>query len=374
MNLDSLDGYPAVDPSDALGDVESSGRQWAHAGELADQRADLTDIDAIVVTGMGGSGIGGDVLRQLAAGWAVWPIVVHKGYGLPAFVGPRTLVVATSYSGNTEETLSAFSEAGRRGARRLAITSGGMLAACCDAEGVPSVRVPGGGQPRHSLGYLLVPALVALRLDDGIAEAVQQLTGMAEALGRNVPVSANPAKRLAQRLAGSGGVPLLLGSQGLAGVAAYRLKCQLAENAKLPAICSELPEADHNEVVAWQEPGPVSGGGGLISLRDRDGEHPRMRRRFEVTTELLDERFAWQAELVATGTSPLARLASLVLYADLVSVYTALALDRDPTPVRSIDLLKTALASPPQPRGGGDPLPNQYRIPTTQREPGAGRR
>jgi glucose/mannose-6-phosphate isomerase len=342
VNLDSLDGYPAVDPSDALGDVEASGRQWARAGELADQRADLAGIDAVVVTGMGGSGIGGDVLRQLAAGHAPWPVVVHKGYGLPAFVGPRTFVVATSYSGNTEETLSAFSEAGRRGARRMAITSGGKLAACCDAEDVASVRVPGGGQPRHSLGYLLVPALVALGLADGIPEAVQQLTGMAETLGRNVPVADNPAKHLAQRLAGSG-IPLLLGSQGLAGVAAYRLKCQLAENAKLPAICSELPEADHNEVVAWQEPGSESCGGALISLRDRNGEHPRMRRRFEVTSELLDERFAWQAELVATGTSPLARLASLVLQGDLVSVYTALALDRDPTPVRTIDLLKTAL-------------------------------
>ncbi len=373
MNLDFLEGYSAVDPSDALGDVESSGRQWAHAGELAGPRADLAGVDAVVVTGMGGSGIGGDVLRHLAAGLAPWPVVAHKGYGLPAFVGPRTLVVATSYSGNTEETLSAFDEAGRRGARRVAITSGGKLGACCDAQDVAWARVPGGRQPRHSLGYLLVPALVAVGLDDGTEEAVRQLTEIAQTLGRKVPVAANPAKRLAQRLAGSG-VCMLLGSQGLAGVAAYRLKCQLAENAKLPAMWAELPEADHNEVVAWQEPAPPSGEGGLICLRDRDGEHPRVGRRFDVTTALLDERFAWQAELTATGMSPLARLASLVLQADLVSVYTALALDRDPTPVRTIDLLKTALASPPQPRGGGDPVPNRYRIPTTQGEPEAGRR
>jgi len=343
VNLDHLDGYAAADESDALGDVEATSRQWAHARELADLRIDLADVDAVVITGMGGSGIGGDVLRQLTARRAPWPVVVHKGYGLPAFVGPRTLVVATSYSGNTEETLSAFQEAGRRGAARFAISSGGTLAANCDAEGVACVRVPGGGQPRHSLGYLLVPVLVALGIDDGIDEAVEELASTAEALGRDVPAAANPAKRLAQGLAGSG-APLLLGGQGLGAVAAYRLKCQLAENAKLPAMWGELPEADHNEVVAWQEPGAVSGAGGLICLRDLDGEHPRVRRRFEITAALLDERFAWQEQLIATGTSPLARVASLVLQGDLVSVYTALALDRDPTPVPSIDRLKAALA------------------------------
>jgi glucose/mannose-6-phosphate isomerase len=128
-------------------------------------------------------------------------------------------------------------------------------------------------------------------------------------------------------------------------VAAYRLKCQLNENAKLPAFCAELPELDHNEIVGLSEPSPLSGNLGLVLLRDPSGEHPRVATRFAVTEELVRHRFAWMVEVAARGSSPLARLASLLLLADLASVYTALELSHDPTPIVAIDRLKQALAA-----------------------------
>jgi glucose/mannose-6-phosphate isomerase len=300
---------------------------------------------------MGGSGIAGDVAAALAnvvppaeRDLPPIPVIVHKGYGLPPFVGPRTLVVALSYSGSTEETLSAVDVARASGARLFAVTSGGRLAEIAEADGAPMVRLPGGRQPRHSLGYLAVPVLVALGLDQGLDEAIDVQREVLAAANRDVPAAENHAKQLALRLA-SGSVPLAWGARGLGAVAAYRLKCQLNENAKLPAMWNELPEVDHNEVVGLQEPSPLAGHLGLVLLRDPAGEHPRVATRFIVTEELVRERFAWMAEVAARGRSPLARLASLVLLVDLASVYTALELGHDPTPIPSIDRLKQALAS-----------------------------
>ena len=294
---------------------------------------------------MGGSGIAGDVLWALALHDAPRPVIVHKGYGLPAFVGPRSLVLSFSHSGSTEETLSGFAEAGERGARRLVVTSGGHLTRAAEAEGVPIARLTGDKPPRHSLGLLLVPALVAVGLDKGLDEALEILEAVAAAQGRDVPTAHNPAKQIASRLA-AGHVALAWGGHGIGSVAAYRLKCQLNENAKIPALHAELPEADHNDVVGWEAPSALTGVSALISLRDEVGEHERVRRRFDITEELLADRIAWSATIHAQGTSRLARAASLILQADLVSVYTALAADRDPTPIASIDRLKAALSTP----------------------------
>lgn len=351
MNLDDPASYATVDPQDALGDVEATAEQWEEARRLADVRLDLGDVDAVVLTGMGGSGIAGDVAATLANVIPVsgrrmppLPVVVHKGYGLPPFVGRRTLVVALSYSGGTEETLSAVDVALDAGAQLFAVTAGGALAKRAEAAGAPMVRIPGGRQPRHSLGYLAVPVLTALGLDDGLDEAIAVQAELATAIDRSVPSSENHAKQLALRLA-SGSVPLAWGARGLGTVAAYRLKCQLNENAKLPAIWNELPELDHNEVVGLQEWSPLAGILGLVLLRDPLGEHPRVATRFTVTEELVRERFAWMAEVAARGTSPLARLASLLLLVDLASVYTALELGHDPSPIPAIDRLKQALAA-----------------------------
>ena len=344
MDLDATSGYSAVDPANALGDVEATAQQWRTAAEAAPAPLDLGTYDQVVIAGMGGSGIAGDVLWALSLAGFPRPVIVHKGYGVPAFVGARTLVVTFSHSGSTEEALSAFDAAGSAGAARLVVTSGGELAERAGVDGVDVALMPRDARPpRHSLGSLLVPALVALGLDEGLSEAIETIETLAKEFGRGVPTAVNPLKRLGNNIA-TGVVPLAWGGHGIGSVAAYRLKCQLNENAKTPAVHGELPEADHNDVVGWEAPSPLRGASGLIALRDPAGEHPRISHRFEITAELLSDRLAWHGELYARGESALARVASLLVQADLVSIYAALAADRDPTPIRSIDRLKSELS------------------------------
>lgn len=344
MSLDEPASFAALDPLDALADVEGTPAQWAAARERSTVRLDLADVDVIVVTGMGGSGIAGDVVAAIAAPQLGVPVLTLKGYDLPAFAGPRTLVVACSHSGNTEETLAVVVAARAAGTQRFSVTSGGRLLAACRDEGSPHVVIPGGGQPRHALGWLAVPVLVALGLDGGLDEALAVLGDLVAACRRDVPAADNPAKQLALRLA-SGSVPVAWGGRGLGAVAAYRMKCQLNENAKLPAWASELPELDHNEVVGLSGASPLDGAVGLVLLRDPEGEGPRTAARFGVSEELVRDRCAWIAEVDARGTSPLARLASLLLLVDLATVYTALETGVDPSPIHAIDTLKQRLAA-----------------------------
>jgi glucose/mannose-6-phosphate isomerase len=342
--LDHPERYADIDASDALGDVEASADQWQEAANATVPGLDLTAFDAVLLAGMGGSGIAGDIAAVLAAPTAALPVVVHKGYGAPAFVGPRTLVVALSYSGDTEETLSTVAKAADRGARVVAVTSGGELARRSDAAGWQRHALPAGRQPRHSLGYLTVPLLRLLGLDDDLEEVIAVQRELLLACGREVPAEENPAKQLGLRIA-SGSYLLAYGAGPLAAVAAYRLRCQVNENAKSPGAAAALPELNHNEVVGFAFPSVVSGHCGLVLLRDPEGEHPRMGVRVGVTEDLLAPHLAWSAEVTARGRSPLARLASLLLVADLASVYAAIELGRDPTPIGPIDRVKSALST-----------------------------
>ncbi len=340
--LDRVGRFAQVDPHDALGEVEHSHQQWSRARELEVEPADMAGRDAVVILGMGGSGIAGDVAAALAADTVPVPLVVHRGYGLPAFVGPSTLVVAVSYSGNTEETESAVSAAIEAGAQLAAVTSGGRLAELGAEHGFPVVTVPAGGQPRHMLGWLAVPLLHMLGIEADLDEVVAVQGGITAGCGRDVEVGANPAKRIGAQVAATEGITVVWGTQGLGAVAAYRMKCQLNENAKLAAFASEIPELDHNEVVGWES--ASAGAAGLIVMRDPEHEHPRVAARVEPSVRSTEGRVAWHTEVVARGSSSAARLASLILQADLISVYAAIALNRDPTPVRSIARLKHQLA------------------------------
>lgn len=341
MDLDRPERYGEVDPGGALADVEAAASQWSRAPRP--DPLDLGDVDAIIVAGVGGSGICADVVAAIAADRLAVPVIVHKNYGLPAHVGRRSLVVAVSCSGDTEETLSCAQEALHRGARLLAVAGGGRLAGLCEEVGHPWVPVPRTCQPRHSLGALAVPVLAALGLDDGLDEAFDVQRRTVAQCGRHVPVADNPAKQLGASIA-EAGVAIVQGTRPLASVAAYRLKCQLNENAELPAFFGELPEATHNELVGWQEPHGLAKTSTLVFLRDPQSEHPRMSRRIDVFTDLVADRFATVAQLTAEGATSVARLASLLLLADLTSVYAALALDRDPTPIALIDSLKQEMS------------------------------
>jgi glucose/mannose-6-phosphate isomerase len=299
----------------------------------------------IVVAGMGGSAVGGRLAAGAIGSRLRRPLVVSDGYALPGWVGPDTLVLCSSYSGSTEETLAAYDDAAERGAPRIAVTTGGPLAERARRDGVPVIPVPGGFQPRAAVGYSLVAALEAAALcgaapslRDEVEAAASLAGGLAAQWGPDGPEDGE-AKALARRLDGT--IPVIAGAE-LAAAAAYRWKCQINENAGLPAFAAALPEIDHNEVVGWpaaRELGRFS----AVFLSD-PGAHARDILRIQLTAT--EARAGTDVvEIVEPhGDTPLERIVSHVLLGDLVSLYLAVLRGKDPVEVLPIDALKAALA------------------------------
>ncbi len=323
----------------ALAHVEGAAARWSAAAALADIRVDLADVDGVVVTGMGPAGLVGEAVAALAAQRLRCPVLVHRGFDLPRWVTSRTLVVVVCWSGMTEETRTGLEEAVARRARMLVVTSGHALIARAAGAGAAVVALAEEEElpARHAFGALLVPCLVGLGLDDGLEEAIEVLHEVTAAAGGAVEHGGNPARQLGLRLAADV-TPLAWGATRITAVAARRLADQLQETAKLPAFHAELPELSHNQLAAWSGPSPLSGRVGLVSFRDPEGEDPRVVRRLERTEELARTQLAWLVEVAARGSSPLARLASMVQLGDLASVYAALE--------RGVDPLATPLLEP----------------------------
>jgi glucose/mannose-6-phosphate isomerase len=372
--LDDAARLAAGDPAGMLRAVATAGAQVReavlHTGEV-----DLAAATAegrprsMVVAGMGGSGIAADVLVAVAGGASPVPLLAHRGYRLPGWVGPMDLVVAVSCSGGTEETLAVTDEALRRGCRVVTVGQAGSPLAE-RAAGGRALHLPvdaGGRMPRSNMWALSVPVLVLADALGLIAvsravldEVADQLDAASTVCAPGVETYANPAKRLALDLAGT--LPYVWGSSDLAGVAAYRLACQLAENAKYPAVPGVLPEAHHNQVVALAgafgsrarsdedlfrdrvDDGPGWPALRLLLLRD-SVELPELARRRQATMMLAEQYDVGVQEFLATGEHPLARLASLVAPTDFASVYLALVQGIDPTPVDPIVALKERITS-----------------------------
>jgi glucose/mannose-6-phosphate isomerase len=331
----------------------------AQAGEITDLGIHLRDalwrVDsanltpspepgAVVVAGMGGSAIGGRLAAEVLQSRLRRPMALARGYELPGWTGPDTLVVLSSYSGSTEETLAAYDAAGAAGARRLVATTGGELAVRARRDGVPVIPVPGGFQPRAAVGYSTVVALEAAALAgaapslrDEIEGAASLLDALAAEWGPDGPQDGE-AKSLARRLHGT--VPVVMGAE-LAAPAAYRFKTQLNENAKVAAFASELPEANHNEVCAWPAEGvPFA----AVVLEDPEA-HPRNAARATVTAELLQDAGVPVTRVRARGEGALERMLSLVLLGDLASLYVAVLRGVDPAQITMIERLKQELSA-----------------------------
>jgi len=342
----SQESVSAVDPAGQLQDILGMPDQLRDALWRVES-ADLEPRESpagLVVAGMGGSGIGGALARAVLGDRASRPIVITRGYALPAWTTPDTTVLCSSYSGNTEETLAVFDVAGALGARRIVSTTGGKLAEAARAEDVPVIPLPGGFQPRVAVAYSLVVALEVAglcgageRLHAEIDVASARAERLAEAWSPDGPDDC-PPKALARGLHGT--IPQIAGA-GLTAPIAYRWKTQINENAKLPAFSSELPELDHNEIAGWEgarELGPFS----AVFLDDSD-LHPRTRQRIELTRGLIASRGSATFRVDSMGETRTERLVSLVLLGDLVSLYLAVLRGIDPTRVEAIDHLKQAL-------------------------------
>ena len=299
----------------------------------------------IVIAGMGGSGIGGQLARACLGDYASRPILESRAYGLPPWTTSDTTVLCASYSGDTEETLACYEAAGLIGARRVVVTAGGQLAEQARADGVPVIPIPGGFQPRSAVAYMTVAALevAALcgagpRMASEIDVAASHVEALVTEWGPDGPDD-SLAKTIARGIVGT--VPTVAGA-GLTAPIAYRWKTQLNENAKLPAFAHELPELDHNEIVGWQGAeglGPFSG----IFLDDSD-LHPRIRARIELTDWLVEPVAARTFRVPTQGQNAVERVFSLVLLGDLVSLYVAVLRGIDPAPVAVIERLKAQLA------------------------------
>lgn len=297
----------------------------------------------LVVAGMGGSAIGGDLVAAVLAPRLPLPVTVVRDSCLPPYVGPRSVVVAASYSGETEETLAVAHQAVQAGATLVAVTRGGRLGELGARAGYV-IQVPPALAPRAALGYLMMPILAAVErwgltpsYRSDVEEAIQVLEGVAQSLGPHVPTPQNPAKRLAGELLGR----FLLVYAGSPGVepAARRWKCQFNENSKTLAAWNTFPELTHNETVGWEAPAHVAAGTAVILLLAGD-ESPQDLRRIEATWALLRGRAGSLHEERGHGTARLARLLSLVLLGDLTSIYLAYLRGVDPTPIHAIEDVK----------------------------------
>ena len=348
MNLDDPRALAQVDPHDARGALSGFPAQCRTARTLAaDPPLRAVRPRVVVVAGVGGSAAGGDLLAACAGDAVDVPILVHRGYGLPAVAGRDTLVIASSYSGETAEALSAFDVAIARGAPVVAVTAGGALARRAAETGRPRVQLPDGLMPRMALGYLFLPAVtilagagVAVATPADVDEALDAIETLAAELRPERPTVDNEAKRLA--LAIGERLPVIYGGPAT-GVVAYRWKTDVEENAKAFALAGALPEMNHNEIEAWQ----ASAAKEMYAVLLRDaGEASEIARRFDVLRELITPTAGGVSEARGRGAGRLARLLTLTYLGQWTSYYLAVLRDRDPWSVPILDEVKRRMRRP----------------------------
>jgi glucose/mannose-6-phosphate isomerase len=347
--LDKPERVKEVDRSNMLGDLVKTPDYCRDAIKRAKQVnvPEKVNPKHVVVVGMGGSAIGGEILHDWLRDTLPIPIEVCRDYTLPAYVNKDTLVFVNSYSGNTEETLTAFLTAIRRECNVTAVTSGGQLESFCKKLHVPHTIIPAGLQPRVAIPYMFFPLPVLMQkmeiisdIDDELEEAIHILERVAKANAPDVPTKNNRAKQLATELMGT--IPVIYGFRQYNSIA-QRLKAQFNENSKVPSKSEVFPELNHNETVGYGAPETLTKKLSIVLIRDRQ-EPPEIRNRIETTTKLVFSRANRVMEIWAEGKWKLAKMFSAMCVGDFTSVYLAILQNRDPTPVNIIDMVKSELA------------------------------
>jgi glucose/mannose-6-phosphate isomerase len=301
-------------------------------------RLEAADSAGLMVCGMGGSAIGGDLAAAAIGDRLTRPLVSIRGYELPSWATPEWTVLCSSYSGNTEETLACFDAAEALGARRLVVSTGGRLVERAREAGVPVVAPPGIYQPRVAVAYMFVAAAEVAALAGGaprIRTEIDAGAAFLEAQREGIKAKA------AEIATGLGGALTVIHGSDLTAPVARRWKTQINENAKLPAFHSELPEADHNEICGWTGEGTASMA--AVFLEDCD-QHPRERRRFELTAELVAESGATVVRVETVGETRVERLLWATLLGDLVSLEIARRTGVDPERIDALDRIKEGMA------------------------------
>jgi glucose/mannose-6-phosphate isomerase len=306
------------------------------------------DYQQVVLTGMGGSAIAGDLLKSYLQDEFTLPFFINRNYSLPNFVGPQTLVIACSYSGNTEETLNATQTAIDKKASVIGLASGGELQQLLEKNKVPYIKIPDGYPPRQALGYMFFPILNLFQhlalikpSNDAIRETIKILRELRE---RNAPQSIhnhNLAKLIAQKLYTK--VPVVYTASEMLYPVVTRWRNQFNENSKVLAFSNVLPELNHNEIMGWEAPRQVLEKFNILFLRDQS-ELPRNKIRLDITKDIFQKNNVPIFEVFSEGKSLLARIFSLIYIGDWVSYYLALLYEKDPLKIDSIQFLKDSLS------------------------------
>jgi glucose/mannose-6-phosphate isomerase len=350
LDLDNLELFKSIDPNDMLHHITGFPEQCRQAWQIAKSIAlpeEYRQIRNIVVLGLGGSAIGGDLVRTLVAGECPLPLIVNRDYALPAFVGPDSLVIASSYSGHTEETLMTSADALKAGAKIVAVATGGELARWAKQHHLPVISFSYKAQPRAAVGYsfsLVLGVLASLGYikdkSQDMDEAISVMKVWQSEICETIPAAQNRAKQIAQWI--FGGLPIVYGAGYLSEIA-RRWKGQFNENAKAWGFFEQMPELNHNAVVGYACPSAVRDVIRVVLLRS-SLDHPRNQRRFEVTEDILKRQDVSTQRVNARGVSALAQMLSVVHLGDYVSYYLAMLYGSDPTPVDTITYLKEQLA------------------------------
>jgi glucose/mannose-6-phosphate isomerase len=342
--LDEISEIRKIDKSGMLSFCVEAPKHYRGAAKTAEKISLAYSKPAnIIVAGMGGSAIGGELLKDWARDKAPAPIKVSRDYSLPAYADRKTLVLIASYSGETEESLSAFLDAAKRKCMMYCISSGGSLLEFAEKLSVPYLRIPSGMPPRAALPYLFVPMLMSLErlnlvsgVSESLEEAVRILQGVSGENSPEKPAENNFSKTLASNIGET--VPVVYGFGIYRGVA-QRFKQQFNENSKIPSKWEFFPELNHNEIVGWEESGKLAKNFSTIFIRDKN-EPSEIRSRIETTKTLMLSAAPKMFEVWSQGKSALAKMLSTILIGDFTSVYLAILRRVDPTPVKTIALLK----------------------------------
>lgn len=349
--LDAENLIKKLDPNGMLQSINDLPDQIETCWQQMQKFAILTHYvktDKILILGMGGSAIGGDLIASLALSYSKVPIFIHRDYEIPNFVDSNTLVIAVSYSGNTEETLDGFTKAGEKGAKLIAVSTGGKIESLCRKYQAPMFKVFYGSAPRAALGYLFTAVLAVLnKLDfitlgqNEIKELVRRLREYQKKVSFEIPTSQNPAKKLSQRLENK--IPVIMAS-GTLSVVARRWKTQFNENSKQFAFFEIFPELCHNMVVGLDFPKKVKNDIFIILL-ESEFDHPRNRLRQSVIHQILRKKgINYEVIIMDKTDTPLIEMFQVILLGEYTSYYLAILNNVDPTPNEMIDFLKAKLA------------------------------
>jgi glucose/mannose-6-phosphate isomerase len=342
--LDNPSEIKRIDKSNMLSFCVEAPKHYAEAAKIAKTVSiSYPKPQTIILAGMGGSAIGGELLKDWTRDKIAVPIEVCREYSLPAYANKNTLVFVVSYSGETEESLSLFLDAIKRKCMTVCISSGGLLHEFSEKLNFPHLCVPSGMAPRATLPYLFMPLPILLEkiglvsdVTSEISETIKILKRVSDSNSPEKPFNDNFAKKLASSICGT--VPVVYGF-GFYRSVAQRLKTQFNENSKFPAKWEFFPELNHNEIVGWEAVKELAKYFSVILIRDKD-EPEAMRQRIQATKELIYTESVKVFEIQSVGKSMFAKMSSVICTGDFTSVYLAIMRGIDPTPVETITLLK----------------------------------